>query len=160
MNTNQKDQVLGLGNTYLGDDAVGIHVVREIESIIAPLGITVNEAEIGGFDLALLLGDFDRVIIVDAVKFGNVEPGTVTRYTIEDFKYSVHTAHLHGVNLPTALEIIGTLGMKVPNEIIIIAIEADEIYTFGSDMTDAVKASIGKAKAMVLEEIKSWGYDL
>jgi hydrogenase maturation protease len=155
-----KTQILGLGNTFLGDDAVGIHIVRELKSVVEPLGIDIVEAELGGFELAEILGDYDRAIIVDAVKFGKDPPGTVSRYTIEDFRYSVHTAHVHGVNLPSALEIAGSLGMKVPDPIVIVAVEAKEIYTFGADMTPGVADAVPKATEMVLEELRKWGYAL
>ena len=158
MNNQPKTQILGLGNTYLGDDAVGIHVVRELKPIAERFGIDIIEAELGGFDLAEILGDYDRAIIVDAVKFGNVQPGTVSRYTIEDFRYSIHTAHVHGINLPSALEIIESLGMKVPDPIVIVAIEAKEIYTFGAPMTEEVAEAVPKAAGMVLGELRSWGY--
>ena len=160
METPTKTQILGLGNTYLGDDAVGIHVVRELKPVIEPLGIDAVEAELGGFGLAEILGDYDRAIIVDAVKFGNAPPGTVSRYTIEDFRYSVHTAHVHGINLPSALEIIESLGMKVPDPIVIIAIEAKEIYTFGAPMTPEVAEAVPKATELVVEELRGWGYSI
>ena len=156
----KKVQILGLGNTYLGDDAVGIHVVRELKPLLEPLGIDAVEAELGGFGLAEILGGYDRAIIVDAVKFGNAPPGTISRYTIEDFRYSVHTAHVHGINLPSALEITESLGMKVPDPIVIITIEAEEIYTFGAPMTSGVADAVPKAAEMVIKELREWGYEL
>ncbi|MCP4231337.1 MAG: hydrogenase maturation protease [bacterium] len=158
MKKEKKTQILGLGNTYLGDDAVGIHVIRELRPVVEPLGIDVVEAELGGFELAEILGDYGRAIIVDAVKFENHPPGTVSRYTIEDFRYSVHTAHVHGINLPSALEIIESLGMEVPDPIVIIAIEVKEIYTFGAPMTPEVAEAIPKAAELVLKELREWNY--
>ena len=69
MKKEKKTQILGLGNTYLGDDAVGIHVIRELRPVVEPLGIDVVEAELGGFELAEILGGYGRAKIVDAVKF-------------------------------------------------------------------------------------------
>jgi hydrogenase maturation protease len=155
-----KAQLLGLGNTYLGDDAVGIFIARDLQSALEAAGVTVNEAEIGGFALAELLEGYDRVVIADAVKFGDVPPGTVKRYTLDDFRFSVHTAHLHGVNLPTALEIITSLGGKAPDEIVIVGVESEEIYTFGAPLTAAVAAAISPAGALIRKQFRDWGFDI
>lgn len=158
MISDKKTLLLGLGNTMLGDDAVGIEIVRLLRPALNLIGVDTAEAEVGGFELAEELGGYDRAIITDAVKFGDKPAGTVTRYTVEDFKYSIHTAHVHGINLPTALEIIESLGMKVPDPIVIIAVEVKEIYTFGAPMSSEVAAAIPEATAKVFDELRGWGY--
>ena len=77
MNTN-KTLVLGLGNVIMGDEGVGVHVVRAIEEHTLPAGVECLDGGTGGFILLEPLESADRIILVDAAVDGN-PPGTVTR---------------------------------------------------------------------------------
>jgi hydrogenase maturation protease len=73
--------VAGIGNVFLGDDAFGVRVLRELEA--DPPWAEVRRADFGirGFDLALeLLRGYELVVLVDAASFGRA-PGTL--YMIE-----------------------------------------------------------------------------
>ena len=60
--------VVGLGNTLLTDDGVGVYAVRRVRSLLEPdEPIATEEAEIAGFALLDLLAGYDRAIVIDAV---------------------------------------------------------------------------------------------
>ena len=75
-----KTLVLGLGNVLMGDEGIGVYVVREIEKHTLPAGVECLDGGTGGFTLLEPLEDADRIIIIDAASDGN-PIGTVSRTT-------------------------------------------------------------------------------
>jgi hydrogenase maturation protease len=73
--------VAGIGNIFLGDDAFGVEVVRELTKSELPEGLNVVDFGIRGYDLAYAIMDgYAATILVDAAARGN-PPGTL--YLIE-----------------------------------------------------------------------------
>jgi hydrogenase maturation protease len=145
--------VLGLGNPILSDDGAGPAVARELESKLDPQTVTVAEASLGGLNLLDLIIGYDRVIIIDAIKTENGRPGQVYRLTPGALTSTRYTASTHDVNLATALELGKKLGMALPREMVIYAIEVDDTGTFGESFTPAVAAAVPACAAMIVEEI-------
>jgi hydrogenase maturation protease len=99
-----KTRILGMGNTILTDDGVGIYVVREVAAKLAEMGrtdIDVAEAEMAGFALLELLSGWDRVIIVDAVQFSELQPGEIVSIETADLHTSLRLRSIHEMDLPT-----------------------------------------------------------
>ena len=63
------------------------------------------------------------------------------------------TAIAHGIDLPGALALGRTLGLPMPAEVRVVAIEAESVLEFRHDMTPAVAAAVEPAVAAVLEEV-------
>ena len=76
----KKTLVLGLGNVLMGDEGVGVHVVRALEKHPLPAGVECLDGGTGGFILLEPLQNAERILLVDAAADGN-PPGTVTRTT-------------------------------------------------------------------------------
>ncbi len=153
--------VLGLGNDILTDDAVGLRVARELKSILAGRPeITVDEDSWGGLRLMERLAGFDRAIIIDAIQSGQ-QPGTVRILSPKDIP-TQHSASAHDVNLPTALAFGRKMGLHLPedDEIMLVAIEALDILTFGERCTPAVEAAIPQAVRVVLDLLAGWDNSL
>ena len=69
--------VAGVGNVFLGDDAFGVEVARELMKREWPEGVRVADFGIRGLDLAYaLLDGYEAAIIVDATPRGE-PPGTL-----------------------------------------------------------------------------------
>jgi hydrogenase maturation protease len=72
--------VIGIGNVLAGDDAVGPHVVRQVEARYAlPAGVEVLDAGTPGYDLTAFLAGLDAAILVDAVRAQGA-PGELRTY--------------------------------------------------------------------------------
>jgi hydrogenase maturation protease len=80
-----KTIVLGVGNSILSDDGVGIHVANQLKQKINSPNITIDEALTGGMNLLDLLLGYDKAIIIDAVKIDNGEEGEVKRIPLSSF---------------------------------------------------------------------------
>ena len=72
-----KTLVLGLGNVLMGDEGVGVHVVRALEKHTLPDNVECLDGGTGGFILLEPLENAGRVILIDAAADGN-PLGTVT----------------------------------------------------------------------------------
>jgi len=153
-----KTLVLGLGNPILTDDGVGVLVAEAIRASLPwDVPIDIAEVSVGGLTLMESMIGYDRVILIDALQHGDVKPGTIHRLTLEDFKTinpTQHSASPHDASLITALEAGQRMGLRLPQEITIYAIEVENITDFSDQPTPAVAASIPKVTAMVLEEIR------
>lgn len=152
-----KTLVLGIGNPILSDDAAGIRVAREVAARVSDPRVTVRETSGGGLDLLDSILGYDRVIIVDTVQTGERRAGQIYRLRPEDFSFSKHFSSPHQLNLVTALELGKALGLRVPGEITIFAVEAKEITSFGEKCTPEVEQALPELVRMVLEELTMTG---
>jgi hydrogenase maturation protease len=150
--------VLGLGNTILTDDAIGLLAVREAERQWAGAGgVEFCEASIAGFDLLELLAGFDTVIIVDAIKIGRGAPGTIYSLVPEDLPQSVRLQAIHEIDLATALALGAQLGAAMPDDVVILAVEVVDDLTLGEQPTPVVAAAIPSVAARILAELSHRG---
>jgi hydrogenase maturation protease len=150
-----KTLVIGLGNPLLRDDAVGLHVARQLQPmLVGKADIEVDEDYRGGLRLMERLIGFDRAIIVDATCTG-VRPGTVRRLATDGVP-TQHSASAHDANLRTALEVGRRAGARLPadDSITLIGIEASDVLSFGESLTPDVEAAIPGAVRMVLKELQ------
>lgn len=147
--------ILGLGNPILGDDSVGLKVAEGVrQRLSADPDIEVDVDYWGGLRLMERLIGYDRAIIIDAICTGNHPAGTLLHLGPNDLP-TQHTASAHDVNLPTALQLATSMGLTIPQEITIIAIEAEKVLDFGEGLTEAVAAAVPAAIEAVVEAVHS-----
>jgi hydrogenase maturation protease len=156
MEYSAKTLVLGLGNPILTDDGVGLRVAEELEKRLSRAQADVIGASLAGLDLLETLAGYERVIIVDAMQTGG-PPGKVYRLDLNTFQSTRHAASPHDVNLATALELGKKLGLKLPTEIDIFAIEAIDTTGFSERCTPEVAEAIPVCVEMVLNELAGTG---
>ena len=150
-----KTLILGMGNPILTDDGVGIRVVREIEAKIDEGAATVLDASVSGLGLLDLLAGYDKAIIVDAIHTGGeAEPGEIMVLSPDSFEASRRLSCIHDVDFATALDLGKKLGIHLPQEIVIYAIEASDTTTFSEELTPEVEQAIPACVEMVLEELQ------
>jgi hydrogenase maturation protease len=149
-----KTLVLGLGNDILCDDGVGLYVARKLKKMLAKRkDISVAEASLAGLGLLDLLAGYAKAIVIDAIQTKEGKAGEVYRLNSNDFAATRHTASTHNVNFASALELGNKLGLSLPKEIVIFAIEVSDVSNFSEACTPKVKKAIPKCVGMVLKEI-------
>jgi hydrogenase maturation protease len=158
MTSSMKTLVLGLGNPILTDDGVGVLVAEQVRARLPEdTPIDIAEVSVGGLTLMETMIGYDRVILVDALQFLNeCSPGKIHRMTLEDLQAispTQHSASPHDASLVTALEIGRRMGLKLPSEITIFAIEVENVMDFSDLPTPAVAAVIPQVTEAVLQEI-------
>lgn len=146
-----KTLILGLGNPILSDDGVGIQVARALEGRLNQQEVTVMETSMAGLNLLDLLVKFDRVIIVDAIQTTGGKAGQIYRLEPSTLDVTRHAATPHDVNFATALELGNRLGLALPQQITIFAIEVEDVITFSEECTPKVREAIPVCVKMVIQ---------
>jgi hydrogenase maturation protease len=145
--------ILGLGNPILSDDGVGNRIAQELGNKISNRDITVEETSMSGLGLLDVLVGYDRAIIVDAIKTTNGKAGQIYRLTAEAFNDTRHASSVHDVNFATALELGRRVGMPIPGQIIIYAVEVANTSNFSEEFTPEVKKAIPRCVKMIFKEL-------
>jgi hydrogenase maturation protease len=136
-----KTIVLGLGNTILRDDGIGVYTARALRDILEGEA-DVIEAELAGLDIIEKLEGYDRAIIIDAIQLDGERPGTVFRLRPDDMRITPRLASFHDVDLVTALELGKRLEFEMPREVIIYAVQVEDVLTLMEGCVPAVEEII------------------
>jgi hydrogenase maturation protease len=147
--------VIGCGNEFASDDAVGLQVIRSLKKLKSdelPDGVELIEAGTPGLNLLDLWDRNDRVIIVDAIKSG-AAPGTVHVFDASLLPpRDVMPVSSHGMNVIDAVE-LGRLLDRLPARLTIIGVEILSEQPFQVGLTPEVEAAVPGAGERVMEEI-------
>ena len=146
-----KTLLLGLGNSILKDDSVGLKVVRELGEKVTEENVHFEEASFANIDILEAIGPYDRLIIVDSIKTKEGKPGELYPLSLEDLQSTLHLSCPHDINLATALELGKRLGMHVPREIRIYAIEIEDNQTFSETCSPSVERAIPRIVKEIAE---------
>lgn len=146
--------IAGVGNIFLGDDAFGVEVLRQLSERALPENICIKDFGIRGFDLAYaLMEEWELVILVDATQQGG-KPGTL--YMIEhdpstNTETDPQSFEPHGMHPVRALDLVSTMGSQAPRTIVI-GCEPEDLG--GEDgrmgLTPVVEAAVGEAMETAL----------
>ncbi len=145
--------IAGIGNIFLGDDAFGSEVVKELLRVRWPDNVRVEDFGIRGFDLAYAVLDaYDVTIFVDATCRGET-PGTL--YTIEPDVSELEALgsgvlETHSINPSSVLQMVKTMGGSF-KKILLVACEP---ATLGGDegvmgLSQEVRAAVPVAAKLV-----------
>lgn len=150
-NSNSKTLILGLGNVLMGDEGIGVHVVRALEKRPLPPGVECLDGGTGGFVLLEPLQSAGRTILIDAAADGN-PPGTVTRTTprfASDYPPTL-TAHDIGVK-----DLLDAFYMQGGNrEVILYAIAIDPHQPICMSLSPGAAKAAGEAEGRILAELQ------
>lgn len=143
--------IVGIGNPILGDDGVGIHVLRELMERNIGKDIVLEEAYTGGLNLVDMIVGYDKAILIDAVENAEDEPGQVYLMDATEIESS-HSTNPHDTSFPEALEVSRTMGEdKIPFEIHLVGINIRAQYDFKDGLSEEVSAAIPEAVEKVME---------
>jgi hydrogenase maturation protease len=143
--------VVGVGNSFRGDDAAGLAVIRLLRNTVPP---EVRLVECEGEPISVLdsWDGCDRVVIVDAMRSGGAA-GTIRKFVIDDEPLPVElgapSTHLLGIG--EALELARSLN-RLPREVIVYAIEG-ESFDAGAELSAPVSAAAALVAAAVHGEV-------
>ncbi|MCS7158082.1 MAG: hydrogenase maturation protease [Blastocatellia bacterium] len=143
--------IIGIGNAFRGDDAVGLVVARMLKEKALP---DVRIVEVSGEAASLieLWKDADSVILIDAVRSGN-RPGTVYRLDghVEPIPASFlrHSTHTFGV--AEAIELARTLN-ELPSRLILYGIEGKS-FAVGTGLSPEVEAAATDVAMRIADEV-------
>ncbi|MEW6541815.1 MAG: hydrogenase maturation protease [Bacillota bacterium] len=150
--------VLGCGNIFAGDDAVGIEVLRELEKEPLPGGVTVVEAGTPGLGMLDLMYGADKAVIVDAVLATDTEPGLVVRWREDEVpRKEAPPLSVHDIGVRDALEFGRKSGvMELPAEVVVIGVTVANVEAWHMGLIPEVAEAVPRAAAAVRRELERW----
>ena len=151
--------VLGVGNTLMGDDGIGVHAVQALaDSYELPANVRVADGGVAGLRLLGEIAAVDYLIIVDALKNGAV-PGAIHRLGRQDIKTRrgpFVSAHEVGIaELVAAAEFSGNLP-----ETDIIGVEPLETETVALELSTSLQFALPKVVAAIVGALHAHGVAL
>lgn len=117
MSSNEKKVlILGLGNLLMGDDGVGIHIVNELRRINFPDFVDIIDGGTAGLGLLEMLSDYQRVIIIDAIRDKQGSFSGMRLFSPDDLNEESEGAvySMHDMELGSCLVLMKRLEMNTP----------------------------------------------
>jgi len=148
--------VLGIGNTVMSDDGVGVKVVQLLQQNYRfPANVAIIDGGTLGLDLLPKFEGVSHLIMVDAVETGG-KPGTCVRLAGEELPVALETKiSPHQMGLKDLLAVARLMGHN-PAEMVLIGIQPGSIE-MDTELTAEVAAQVEKMIAAVVVELGKWG---
>ena len=149
--------VLGIGNSLLGDDGVGVRVAREVAERVKDPNVDVRDVSVDGLNLFDFILGYDKLVVVDAIVTENGVVGDVFRIVPEKVCDPSRSAiSPHHFNLAATIEIGKKLfPAQIPRDVVLYAVEAEEAIAVSEEMTREVEQAVPRAVDLVLKEVNS-----
>ena len=147
-----KTLVLGLGNVLMGDEGIGVYVVRALETHTLPAGVECLDGGTGGFTLLEPLENADRIILIDAASDGN-PIGAITRTTPRFSRDYPPTLTAHDVGMKDLLDMFYIQGGQ--HEIILYAITIDPHQPIRMSLSQEGEKHAAAAVEQILAELRA-----
>jgi len=152
-------KIIGFGNIFMSDDALGIRVIEELErtKFCADFNnIEIFDGATSGIDLLFTLKTLDKVIIIDALDAGQAD-GEVVKFKLSDIANTpgktVKSFSLHDLNLEEVFNLMETL--RIYPDITIIGIKPKSIV-YGDKLSPEIECRIPEIILMIKQEINKY----
>ncbi|MFC2161225.1 hydrogenase maturation protease [Acidobacteriota bacterium] len=140
---------MGIGNLLMGDEGVGIHVVRQLQKSKELSDIEIIDGGTGGVQLLDFFLRHDLAILVDAA-MDQQESGTVTRLKPIYSKDYPKTVMVHDIGLKDILDALHLLDKKP--EIVLFTISISKVDKIGMKLSSKIRSVVPQ----VAENIKTY----
>jgi hydrogenase maturation protease len=146
--------VIGVGNTILSDDGLGVHAARLLqEDPRVPAGVTILDGGTIGLELVPYACDASHVLLLDAIDSGQA-PGTLARMMGRDLLATKTggSAHQLGVaDLIAALALVAAL----PQEVVVLGVQPANTG-WGTSLSAAVQAALAPLADAAVAQLERW----
>ena len=145
--------LVGVGNAYRGDDAVGRRVARRIRDD-GLTDVIVREESGEGTELMEVWKDAEAVILVDAVQSGDV-PGSIHRFDAQAQRIPAKFFHYstHAFSVAEAVELARALD-QLPRRLILYGVEGKD-FAAGEGLSREVADALEELISRVRQEIQA-----
>lgn len=145
--------IIGIGNEYRSDDAVGLHVAQRLKRQ-AINHVNILEQSGDGAVLMELWKDANSVILIDAV-YSGARPGAVHRFDAHAQPIPANFFHYstHAFGVAEAIELARALN-QLPQYLIVYGIEG-KCFEAGIKLSPEVEKAAQEVLIRVLHDIQS-----
>jgi hydrogenase maturation protease len=141
----------------MGDEGVGVHVVRELATKTLPPDVELLDGGTGGFVLLEPLQQAGHIIMIDASADEN-PPGTVTRTAPRFSRDYPPTLTAHDVGIKDLLDVFHLLDGE--REVVLYAITIDPLQPISLELSWEVAQGASRAEAMIIKELEEYSREL
>ena len=143
--------VVGVGNTILSDDGVGVHAARLLQDDPrVPAGVTILDGGTLGLELMPYISDASRVLFLDAVNSGKA-PGTPIRMTGSELLGTASGLSVHQLGVADLIAALGLVA-TIPQEIVVLGVQpanTDWGTSLSSEVEEALTVAGGCSRGAV-----------
>jgi hydrogenase maturation protease len=143
----EKILVLGIGNILLGDEGVGVHVVKDLERFEMPSHVTLLDGGTGGFHLLNWLQEYGRIIMIDATLDGK-PPGSISIVQPRFSNEFPRTLSSHDIGLKDLIDSASLLGNLPEITLFTVSVHPEQ------SLTMELSAVISESAAKISLEIR------
>ncbi|MDE3199348.1 MAG: hydrogenase maturation protease [Acidobacteriota bacterium] len=134
----------------MGDEGVGVHVVRSLEKRRLPEGVECLDGGTGGFTLLEPFEAADRIVLIDATADTN-PIGTVTRTTPRFTRDYPPTLTAHDIGVKDLLDVFYMQGGK--RDVVLYAISVDPHQPIRMSLSNEIEHAAIKVVDRVAAEL-------
>lgn len=146
--------IVGVGNTLMGDDGVGPVAVERLAARPLPDGVRLHDAGLAVSDVLSALDPAVPLLVIDAVRTG-AQPGDVHRIRLADslFEAGAPAApiSLHEISVVPALRIEALTG-RAFTDVTVFGVEPGRV-AWGEGLSQPVAAAVDRLIESVLEHV-------
>jgi hydrogenase maturation protease len=150
--------ILGIGNILWADEGFGVRCVEAMNAAYQ-FGddVTLLDGGTQGLYLLPYLEDARRLIVFDAVDYC-MKPGEMVIAQDDEVPrfMGVRKMSLHQTGFQEVIA-CASLGGKLPESMVLIGVQPEQLEDFGGSLRDPVKAQIPHALNVALEWMSRWG---
>jgi hydrogenase maturation protease len=149
----QKLLVLGIGNTLLTDDGVGVFAAEELMKDTWPDNVTIMDGGTFTQDIFYLFEGYDRLLVLDIVHAKGT-PGTIYRLSEDDLvQNEKQRLSIHDVDLIDSLKMAELRGPRPRMQVI--GMEPHDFLNWNIGLSEAVQAAFPRFVEVAREEIRT-----
>ena len=150
--------VLGVGNTLMQDDGIGVRAVRTLaETYDLPAYVRLVEGGVAGLRCLPEFEGAEHLLIVDAM-YGKMPPGSIDRLTPEELPERRGTFFsAHEIGVAELLSVARLLGKLPPTRIL--AVQVKEAQNVGLDLTPELQSALPRVIEILVEELRALGVE-
>ncbi|MBV5273893.1 MAG: HyaD/HybD family hydrogenase maturation endopeptidase [Lamprocystis purpurea] len=148
--------VIGLGNLLVGDEGLGVQVLRRLETDYGfDPAVTLVDGGTSGLDLLPLFADYRRILLIDAVA-GEGPPGSVTVLRDEAIlRVLSQKLSVHHLGVTDVLALAQLLGYPAA-EIVLVGVVPAELG-LGLQLSPTVARSVPAIIEQLGAVLAEWG---
>ncbi len=145
----KKTLVLGLGNTLLGDEGVGVRVIERLVASGERPGVEWMDGGTLSFTLAGPIAEADYLIVVDAANLQG-RSGAVQVFENEEMDAFIGTGKMSSVHEVSLLDLlsISALSSDLPEHRALVGVQPEFV-----DWADVLSPSVEAAVEVAVEEV-------
>ena len=136
----------------MGDEGIGVHVVRALDQHALPQNVECLDGGTGGFILLEPLQLADRIILIDATSDDN-PIGTVTRTTPKFSSDYPPTLTAHDIGIKDLLDAFYMQGGS--RDVVLYAITIDPRQPISMELSPAGRKAASEAVEQIIAELNS-----